>query len=925
MSKKIIGDMAVSVNTTSFSKNTIRDINGVNADNTGKIDLPHYSKAEVDKIIRSLPISRVGSMDYLPLSINGSFEGATTDFVSKHILPCILEDDGTFVYLRPGTNGSTQGYYYGYVPNARTSDSLTPVLTNETYVPSFFTANHKLINMVGTKASELLFMYTQNNTTDTYTIALTNGSLNQTQHQYCEFNRSLLGIMIPQYAHIVGDRIYIWGITSTVQAGEFSVQLYTVLTSDIRAGSTASLTLISGITGNTIYGDASNNNRIMIAPMNVSASTTNKPFIQLDSTTQANMYPQNSDGLIQAAANSTNTSIRVAIFHALSAQTALVGVNQSTWGLSFTYNISTKQYVLDKPNAGPITVLANPDIVVTNPYYVPMNRINGFPETAQGNVPTMYHTSDGTVFSTVARYITAPDHKIVRANISGFTNAYDALNLTTRSLSGQLIKYVSPVYGSAVGENLLGATMLSPSRILLNCSGTDADGDYFGFDQKVVADIGTSRTYTYNSVANGNTITGFAPQVNRQAIDNPNYAYNGLVSLVNTDGTVSVFGTSFFEGIGKPEQNGLLDVNTMQFSEDIVKLQSSNLLTSLKNTILSSVTYSGTIQSSTIILYYVPDSSYCKSIAVTSFKTDSNNTAYCVVSEVNTTLAVDVIGTVVQTTITAMSPTSNRISTVMNNNIDVLYGYLYRQAGLVVAKYSGFNYIGIPAIVNFYTVTNANFRSFLGKVDSSSGLITGNLTMIASNYVSGPGGDNYEVGVIPNVGFGVYRYNANITDYSTKLIFKNFGTTSAQMDAMLSNVGGTPVETIVIASQDVAQGFIVYFTQPVPALLYGKYYELPVQSIDLTTIVANPANRTFYMYIEVDGNGDAKYTISTTLLSEELNRVYIGSIVTGATHITTIDSEKVTRFLTYRTSITKRGSAIPASSGNPSSTGTRWH
>lgn len=99
---------------------------------------------------------------------------------------------------------------------------------------------------------------------------------------------------------------------------------------------------------------------------------------------------------------------------------------------------------------------------------------------------------------------------------------------------------------------------------------------------------------------------------------------------------------------------------------------------------------------------------------------------------------------------------------------------------------------------------------------------------------------------------------------------------------------------------------------------------MPVQTINLTSIQANPANSTFYLYITIV-EGVAVYQISATLLTEELYRVYIGTIVTGSSSISSITTEKVTRFLTYRPSTTKRGSAIPASTGVPSSTGTRWH
>lgn len=68
----------------------------------------------------------------------------------------------------------------------------------------------------------------------------------------------------------------------------------------------------------------------------------------------------------------------------------------------------------------------------------------------------------------------------------------------------------------------------------------------------------------------------------------------------------------------------------------------------------------------------------------------------------------------------------------------------------------------------------------------------------------------------------------------------------------------------------------------------------------------------------------ASYVISTETIDESLTSTYIGKIVTGTSGITSIDTEKVTRFLTYRPSTTKRGSAIPASTGVPSGSGTRW-
>ncbi|AFC21595.1 hypothetical protein GAP32_145 [Cronobacter phage vB_CsaM_GAP32] len=916
MSKKIIGDMSVQRNAQSNGRNTIRDINNITADVNGNVNLPYYDKEYINKITSVLPISRIGTMDYLPMSINGSFEGATTYYTERLILPVMVENNGTLVYLRPGTNGSTDGYYYCYVNDIRNAVDLTPVLSNEKYIPTTFTANHKLHEFIGSKANEVLFMKTNNGTTDTYTIGLTNGTLNSVSHQYVEFPRSNMGSTDPQYAHIVGNFVYIWCIDSYDSTAAFDISLYTISVANIRSGASNSLTKVTGISGKTIYDDAVAGS-IRIAQKYVSTATSDKPFVIQDAGANTAVYQLNNHGVIQAAANNTNTGIRVALFHPFAVNTSFSNSQQYMWGLSFTYNISAKSYIFDKPNAGAIQVsTAGNTIVVNNPYNVRMEDINGFSSDAQGNVPTIYQTADGKLFSTVARYISSPQHKITRASIDNFSDQYTTLNLTTRSLSGITIKYVDAVYGSAVGENLINPTVLSKTRVLLNCSGTE-NGLPLSFDTKIYTDIGTSTTYPYKSVITGNTINGYAPNVNRHKIDNTDFRYCGLITLVDTDGSIKTYGSTFLEGLSKPA-NGLMNPNDFTFN-GVYTLENQSLLTDLKNSILSSVTHPGNITESLIVLYYIPsteNAAFGKSIAVTSIKTDapdvSGYNGFVIVSQVTSTAT--------GFTINSLSASNSVIHPASWNVLKLDYTYISRMTGLVIAKYSEFSYIGIPALVNMSTPANASFRSIIGKLDSTNNIVSS--SVFTSQYVSAAQ-NTFEVGVLPDVGFGVFE-NGNITDYQTKLVFKNHGTSEANLDALIADVTAAPVSRIVVTSQDVAQGFIVYFAQVIPIFMNGRYFEMQPTSIDLTTIDPSPANKTFYVYITIV-EGEAEYQISSTLLSEELYRVYIGTIETGNLAITSISTEKVTRFLTYRTSTTKRGSAIPSSTGVPSGTGTRWN
>ena len=108
----------------------------------------------------------------------------------------------------------------------------------------------------------------------------------------------------------------------------------------------------------------------------------------------------------------------------------------------------------------------------------------------------------------------------------------------------------------------------------------------------------------------------------------------------------------------------------------------------------------------------------------------------------------------------------------------------------------------------------------------------------------------------------------------------------------------------------------MYFTEVTPVILNGQYLQIQPVTVDLTTIQANPANITFYVYVTVN-NGVASYVISATPQAETVNNMFIGTIVTGATSITSINLQKVSRIDKYRLSRTSQGSAISVSSGNP--------
>lgn len=130
---------------------------------------------------------------------------------------------------------------------------------------------------------------------------------------------------------------------------------------------------------------------------------------------------------------------------------------------------------------------------------------------------------------------------------------------------------------------------------------------------------------------------------------------------------------------------------------------------------------------------------------------------------------------------------------------------------------------------------------------------------------------------------------------------------------------GAPYETTSLGVTSTAWSIV--FSLDVPAFIGGALYTLKSTSINLATIKSNPANTTFYAYCSLK-MGSPEYTISTTEIAETETRMFIGTIVTGASNITSNTIQRVSRFGLSRPSTVKRGSSFPVSTGLPNQSGT---
>ncbi|AFC21594.1 hypothetical protein GAP32_144 [Cronobacter phage vB_CsaM_GAP32] len=873
------------------------------ANESGHVALPIPTSSEIDYILNQFPLSQYGSINNNAVGVAGTFDGGSTPAYYS-AMPVLLEEDGSLVYLRPGTNGSTINYYYTYINN--------PVVSMQPYttINHYYSGSWKniLFTASDTKTA-LLYEEVGNNAIH---VVLTNGTLRKSAHKEAVIVRTLIPHYMV-YALVIGTYYYIVTIDSSTfilnnpTTLNISINdplqfgLYRIPVAEINAGSVVTVERVSGISGKTMYGDdITSQNFIRIADKWASAdNTSDKSFIKYPSVI-TNVVPVTYSiyGSVRAIYDGTNLRIGFS-------ENCFISNNvlrsDTRYDFTVTFNMNTGVYTSNlTPTPVISTGTATSLITWSNPYYANSSNLWGSNdnEYSDGMAGTIYITKNGIQYFIREKYVLSDVYQVYRSKIENFTSVADAYSYRGRTVTLQERFVVNQDFASRVGDQLLSCTPISSSRVIFSGTGT-YNGVYYGKYDKGVADIGTTRTYTYNSYTRG-TITGYAPQSFRVPLTVQSQVYSG-VSLCDTSGNVQFYGTAFTEG--KNLTVGYkLDANTLTFDKTFSI--PSSVLVGLKNSILTSLGLSP--QDSKIGLYYCPDSSYSKSVATIVTHNGGNNGGNKIIATVDTTVNTSQILTATVNTV-IYNTFDAAIQSVSPFEIDEMN----RHAGLSCVKYSDFTYIAFSNLVGFTVPGDTREESYCGIVSGStiSSLIASRSYHASIDPVA------REYGYIPNFGFGYFTfYNS---DNGTKLIFKQCGNTLAQFNANMA--AGTGTDTVILA-QDVPQGFYLYFTEVTPLFMAGQYFDVPISVIKLDDVVTNPSNKTFYIYIQLV-LGSPQYVASLSEIPESNTTMFLGTITTDGTKVATLNIKKVSRFDVYRPSLTQIGSAFPVSSGNPAQSG----
>jgi hypothetical protein len=896
---------------------------------TGRKDNPHgetaasigtFTIAESDALLNKiipqgiLPISRFGSLDYLPVGVSGSFEGATTvkdtgtgAINQREQYSFQLEDNGTLVFLRNGTNGSVLGAYYGYIAKAAsTFVGAKIVVTGTRYRPPFLAIGQEVAYIyqggTGVVAGRIM---ESNDTLGQAFIALTNGSLDAAGHTGVFLAATEEAKLNVSECVIGKDYVYLLA-TPSPESAAFSnpvaYTLYRVKLADFGLGKTVVPEAVT-IGQSTGFLDAVFNDPAMIRFADV--SDTNAPG------TPALVYHNNGTAyfqggrimtgsgrmMTQSAFNADKTIMRTLCYWDGRYSAPGKGLQSMKFLLSFTFNILTGEAALDPACRQPLefTLAGDGTIAMSTGGIRDTTGILEGASLFDYSYRT-YFTESGLFFTGTVSYSAANLDTLHRAQLSSFTSVFDALQVPLVSRSSSLRISIPVSYGSECGDSFDSLRLLGDNQAMVYCR-RSTGGQSLVKIRYAPSGAPAAPNSTYKSVKFG-TLSGYKPRTERVAY--PNLAehdlFRGCINEVDDNGTTclgSVLSESF-------RQSRPININADFTTVGTVDCTLAQLQ-ALKATIIA--TYGlQTVKTSSIELV-IPQKAGTIPYAVTMVVEEDYNRRFFITkvnlsSRTGTIASMTDGGLILNYSIginvgSSVSYSTDNIRSSSIHMYEVPEGFMVAGETLNLhALTSGSNYMA--------------YRFFVNRDGSTQG---------AGGGTAGTSQVGTRYGAMPLLGLG----NVYATDYYTKLIWRKVAKTKAEFLTWVSAAENT---SVVIVSQDVAEGWIVYFTDTVPVIISGRSFTLSNTSFDLSVLFpGNYTNKTFYVYVSVQV-GVAQYRLSLTKLNESESVMWIGTIKTSASAITEIDIDKVTRLDTYRLSNVSRGSAIPVSSGLPSAAAT---
>lgn len=912
--------------------------------------MPSYDEADAGYFgMENIPLTRVGDNSYLPLDIKADFRGAIQPWAQT---PYFLQEaDGSVSALRPGYNGEFTRTFYAYSPTG----SYTPSdfrLTDSEYRPEWLAPDEYVSNILDGNEHGLLVRIrsTSDLTEQRYYWIDHNGTLDSRFHKFLDVSNTMVAVTAGTQGFVnpatLGGGCYIPEIntfvtSSTNNANAFCYIWYTVDRpfQTIRSSTIPNVLAAKSVDWQDKSGTISGTSNQAIV---LDASSTQK---------EALYFKYIDDPLPRIGANYVHPSAgRRQITYAYDAGVVRLftvffayipyagGQNQFGWTSHMDYNVAanTLRYVpvTDDPlrfqtlpwviSFGGLDESAPPgaggDLYKANKFPLQKNRnaalnIGNALTKMQfvGNkvVTTYCGTSGADGFATWATLLSA------YVGATETTKKMDMLRrpFFMREIIGfQLfVPYDASILSKAlnhvtfIGDNILRGTSnsklygqaLTTKPFLAYLPDTTASGTVYSTDT--------------------NTYKPCLPTPTNVVTAGQNYLLSSMTSYIDSGGPM-VISRASWSSLDATAANWLaVDINPLTGIPALTLAANPTTFRSKMDEVTAATIAQSTFKPSAAIssthtllpMVLIDTTAYFLYCVTFGNVSEGVKYEYAVIALQfgggNLTWPADALSAVV-------SRTSGNLLTTANNVLGPQY--LNDWESLATYHHTDGNFyvfVNAPTIIS--TVGGNYVEQRMLKLNSSMGVVSNTQTTNLSSWLG------CSTGIHPKFGF----YYTNIwNDSSAKcaMYYKNLTGTADQATRLQQSAenwisGGVATSSTFVLSSKSASGFVLYSSE-ISVLMNGKIGIIPTQTIQLVSVTADPANKTFYFYVQWTGTGFVLVP-SLTTIPESATSTYVGAVTTNATGITGNTLQKVTRLDTYRlyNSAPIIGSAIRAYQQQP--------
>ena len=902
-----------------------QNVHGLNPSTLGT-----YTKQEFDTSFDLLmdadsgvPLDFYGDREFLAPAVTGSFESGSNTTPYNGVA-FMMEDNGTLMMLRPGTDGDSAGVYYSYMRNAMTETDMTAglVMSNVEYRPAYFPDNMRAkCILIGTQ--DIITGIMKNATTGEHTgyfISLTNNTMDQTKHtgifvpngNFLDVKGPFAGLYHQPFGFIKGNYVYI--LHDLHREGKMGHRVWRIAKNDLITGIFNGATQIKGWTINRGSGGIVVRDDIVL--FDDAASSCNN--IGKASTT---VWATNGSGGASAMTRDDDTTgIMFSHYAQFHPGDNLVSVAQAQWYFRYEFDPNTKVINVAQYHDQKATVNytdAGWEFQYSACYRVAAVRISHQSYQGGQDSPSFYNTPLGQLWMYTTTTYLSQNRRLYRCK---YAENLDQVAVLAGEHPAQSITGMAPIgrFGSALTASFRNISNVGDD--VVNCMNFGRDNGQSVFYQ-VRSVLEGEPTFQYSSVTGDFAFKGFAPTADRKSHTTLGVPEGNFYRLL-TEASPGVSKTSQarFAGWNAAETSRAANIDRNMVASGSINVPAA-VMSSLRSQILANLAargyalWSGVTEANGFTFELVIPQAY------------TDMPPFVMVAIINSDRYLHQMVYTVTLGGTRQNVTSASIqtSTFVANRDDAGGSTMLGLQGdnesgqICIRRVAGGFMIGYGADFIYSIVGNGGRNMALMRYINGVWSFNGNGYWDYYNGVAPAGWIN-----LPNRGlFFVFssEFVYGQIDCGTKML----ATLAVNDQPTAWTVGElrtraiAPATGFVVISQRVVSAWTVYFADETPAMLDG-FYSM-VQPMNYNLNPATDGNKTFYVWLVRSGNALTYQIVAGSTAPPASPALYLGYFTTTNTGLNLIDVRKRVAVGGKMLSPDARGSSIPLTSGTPNSYG----